>query len=166
MSQKPFLTIKISPQVDDGKPLADASIFWKNAPEFQHEWDDVDQAWRKICDGIHSLIANLHPQPETGWEVEFECNGHQQIVDSNQTQEDYYKRHQQGYTFFRKNDGVNVAPDELGRRCATLSFNDLTQKELEDLTEWFLDEFRAQDRDYFKQLEARLRKQQDELSEE
>lgn len=166
MSQKSFLTIKIRPQVDDGKPLADSSIFWKDAPDCQHEWDDVDQAWTKICDGIHSLIANLEPWPETGWEIEFECGDHQQIVDPELSRDDYHKRNQRGYTFFRKNDGVNVAPNEEGKRCATLSFNDLTQKELEDLTEWFLDEFRTQDRDFFKQLEKKLRKQQDELSEE
>ncbi len=86
----PFLTIRIGPQ-DPGE--SDVSIHWKDAPDnvADVEWNPEDQAWTKICDGIHSLLANLGASPENGWKVEFICPSPNLIVEDI-TQQEYWDR--------------------------------------------------------------------------
>lgn len=81
------LEIKIGVHEGEG-PHPGVSVHWKDAPEFTAEWDGMDQAWTKICDGIHSLLGNLGPIPEKGWNVVFTCEDHDQIVE-NITQKEY-----------------------------------------------------------------------------
>jgi hypothetical protein len=90
METKPFLEIKISTPNEEGPSV---TIHWKDSPDdpVKLEWDAADQAWTKICDGIHALLHNLGPIPEGGWGVEFSCPKPDLIVEDI-TREDYHNR--------------------------------------------------------------------------
>jgi hypothetical protein len=85
------LTIKIKPSTEPGPNV---SIHWEDAPDNVAEtaWDVQDQAWTKICDGIHMLLSNLGPSPEHGWDVVFTCPDPSLIIEENLTQEKYWER--------------------------------------------------------------------------
>lgn len=80
MNSEIFLDIKISSGDNDG---SGCSIHWEDSPEIGEEWDDEDQAWTKICNGIHALLANLEPWPETGYKVVFRCKDYKKLVGKN-----------------------------------------------------------------------------------
>ncbi len=93
----PFLIIKIATPTEDGPGV---SIRWLDAPESEgveiDGWaDDCDQAWTKICDGIHGLLANLGLHPEGGWDVEFNCPNPNLIIEKGFSRKDYHNRHKE-----------------------------------------------------------------------
>lgn len=88
----PFLVIKLRPNPEpDGSGV---SICWKDCPDQSHghEWDSWDQAWTKISNGIHCLLGELGPIPDSGWEIEFSCSDHELIVEKNLTLKQYRNR--------------------------------------------------------------------------
>ena len=89
---KTFLEIKISHPTEEGPSV---SIHWKDSPvvaDDAGDFGDEDQAWTKICNGIHALLANLGPFPEGGWDIEFTCPDPHLIVEKGLTRKEYQDR--------------------------------------------------------------------------
>lgn len=85
-----FLEIKIGYTLQPDSP--GVSIRWKNSPDILQEFDAADQAYTKICDGIHNLLSNLGPIVGEGWVVEFTCKDYNLIVEPDLSREDYNDR--------------------------------------------------------------------------
>ena len=94
-----FLVIKIGTPIPDVGPSV--SIHWKDSDteiippmdaDESEKWDRGDQAWTKICNGIHALIGELGPLPEGGWDVEFTCSNPSSIIEEGLTIKQYHDR--------------------------------------------------------------------------
>ena len=76
------LVITLTPQEWE-EVNSHVSIRWEDRPLDDdlddEEFDKFDLAWTRICDGIHSLISNLGPIPETGWDARITCDNWEEL---------------------------------------------------------------------------------------
>lgn len=93
--KEPLLTIRLKPSTDFDGP--GVSIHWK---EPSHEiflgdddevWDEGDQAWTKICNGIHALLSQVDFKG-MAWEVEFDCPDSSPLIEKGLTRNQYHVR--------------------------------------------------------------------------
>jgi hypothetical protein len=87
-----MIEIKIGEQEEnDGSSV---EIRWKDAPDnvAETDWNNEDQVWTKICNGIHGLLAELGPIPKNGWKVEFSCPDFKKLVEKGLTRQQYDER--------------------------------------------------------------------------
>ena len=68
-----MLRIEIT-EGDDDPAYSGVSIHgidMPDAPEDPEAFKEWDKRWTSICNGIHALLGDLGPVPETGWKVKF-----------------------------------------------------------------------------------------------
>ena len=88
--------IKIAISTPISEPGPSVSIQWEGkcleinaTSELDDVWDEGDQIWTKICNGIHAFLAELGPIPEGGWDVKFSCKNPKLILEKGLTLRKY-----------------------------------------------------------------------------